>query len=164
MSSFRDALLQQGYSTIPSSSETLKMAPHTPPTPPTLLPLAEVEDVLDPDPTPREPAKRKEKKRKPEIRQVHQPIQTGEDVTFITPYTEVTVLCQEVYRDSSVFCIITDASDRTKVRPARGVEMSVRLDTGEEFKIFSSGVYVPIRSLSCTLSVFFVLENEAVEE
>ena len=85
-----------------------------------------------------------------------------EDIVFVTPYVDTTIGAIEIYRDSTVFSVVTPADDRVKVRPKRGATLEV-ICRGETINLYSSGVYVPITELDAILSVFFIVPDNQEE-
>ena len=89
--------------------------------------------------------------------------QADKEVVFITPYTEVTVNCFEVYSDSTVFSVITPAEDRVKVKPKRGAKLSA-VYQGQSYNLYASGIYLPVEALNATVSIFFLVDTDEEEE
>jgi hypothetical protein len=81
------------------------------------------------------------------------------EAIFITPYTEVSVDCIDVVIDNQTLSVITSSDDKVKVRPARGAELSVKIN-GELYNLYSSGIYIPIKSLNAVMSIFFVMDEK----
>jgi hypothetical protein len=85
------------------------------------------------------------------------------EVVFITPYTEVTVNCFEVFRDKTVFTVLTPKNDRVKVKPQRGAKLSAVHDN-QIFELYASGIYIPIKKDNSTLSIFFIIDETQEQE
>ncbi len=89
-------------------------------------------------------------------------VKATDSVVFITPYTEVEILASEVFVDKTVFSVISPLNDRVKVKPQRGSELSATYN-GETYKLYASGVYIPIKCLDSVLSIFFVMDENQEE-
>jgi hypothetical protein len=88
--------------------------------------------------------------------------QSSVPVVFVTPYTEVEILASEVFVNETVFSIISPQEDRVRIKPKRGAKLDA-IYNGETYRLYASGVYIPVNALNSVLSIFFVMDENTEE-